>query len=581
MVPLDTRDGVVVIPPADSARAMGEKQRGLCFHFPVASFAAFVVLFLAGCGNDPGSTAPITTVTSLTPVDPSTESSPASGATPAGSSTVAVPSSAPAETTVSTTRATTTSVATNTSSSVPVGSTTSLPPPSTTSPPPPPTTVEQTDPGSSIEGLFVSVIVSATSEAGATAALADLEDRFGGEFGILRSDEFKSLNPGYWVVYAGPFATAAESQNACWADLNMRTASLCYGRRLSQNPDDVEVVYPPESAGQTSTPTVTTSPREESSAEEIYERVAPSVAFIVRRDGWPGGSGILIDGGYIITNHHVVEPYDMVSRVVFPDGTELWNVPVVGWAPWVDLAVLGPVSVPIPPLSLGDGEGMASGSELFLVGYPAEPEFYPKPSITRGVLSRSYREPATGLTVLRTDAAAMGGQSGGAMVDARGQVVGVTMRGIAHRGISLVFTEAYSAVDYQELAERIIRASELIPDTGSGPSVESETESEVAPSLDGSFVSVVVSATSAADAEESREDLERRFGMRFGILASSDFASLNAGYWVVYAGPFATAAEAQDACWSILGMRTASLCYGRRLSQDPADREIVYPPAPG
>ena len=59
------------------------------------------------------------------------------------------------------------------------------------------------------------------------------------------SDDFESLNPGYWVVYAGPFATAAESQDACWSDLNMRTAYLCYGRRLSQDPADREIVYPP------------------------------------------------------------------------------------------------------------------------------------------------------------------------------------------------------------------------------------------------------------------------------------------------------------------------------------------------
>ena len=420
--------------------------------------------------------------------------------------------------------------------------------------------------------MFVSVIVSATSEAAATAALADLEDRFGGEFGMLRSDEFRSLNPGYWVVYAGPFATPAESQNACWSDLGMRTASLCYGRRLSQDPEDVEVVYPPAPAGRTSTPTVTTSPREESpaeesSAEEVYQRVAPSLAHIVNGDRTGAGSGILIDGGYIITNHHVVEPYDTVARVVFPDGTELWNVPVVGWAPWADFALLGPVNVPIPPLTLRDGERLAPGSDLFLVGYPAEPDLYaPQPSITQGVLSRSYRESTTGLTVLRTDAATVGGQSGGAMVDAQGQVVGVTMRAIPLRGTDRpVFTEAYSAADYRALADWVIRTSGLPPDGGSDTPDEPRTEPESPALLEGWFVSVVVSATSAADAEESRVDLERRFGMRFGILVSSDYASLNPGYWVVYAGPFVDAAEAQDACWSVLGMRTASLCYGRRL----------------
>ena len=547
------------------------KQREPVFRFMGSGLAALVALVLAGCGDDPEPPAPLTTVTTAVAIEPSTSAS----STLAASSTVTIPSSVPAETTVSTTSAITASFATSTSSSVPVSSTTSLPPP--------PTTAEETDPGASLEGKFISVIVSATSEAGARAALEDLEGRFGGEFGVLRSDGFKSLNAGYWVVYAGPFATAAESQDACWSGLNMRTASLCYGRRLSQDPGDVEIVYPPAPAGRDPSPPVTSSPDEGSSAREVYQLVAPSLAYIVNADRTGSGSGILIDGGYIITNYHVVEPYNLVARVVFPDGTELRNVPVVGWAPWADLALLGPVNIAIPPLSLGDGEGMAAGSGLFLVGYPAEPDLYdPQPSITRGVLSRSYREWATGLTVLRTDAAAAGGQSGGAMVDARGEVVGVTMRVVFFRGTAQpVFTEAYSAVDYQELVDRIIRTSEPVPDRRTDTPAEPKTESETAPSLEGRFISVVESATSEAGAEKRRDELEHRFGLRFGILVSADFASLNPGYWVVYAGPFVTAAESQHACWSDLSLRTASLCYGRRLSQDPADREVVYPPAPG
>ena len=426
------------------------------------------------------------------------------------------------------------------------------------------------------------MIVSATSETGARTAIEDLERQFGQEFGILRSDEFKSLNAGYWVVYAGPFATAAESQDACWSDLNMRTASLCYGRRLSQDHGDVEVVYPPAPGGRAPAPTVTLSPDEEPSAQQVYQIVAPSVAFIVNGAATGAGSGILIDGGYIITNYHVVQPYHLVARIVFPDGTELWNVPVVGWEPSADLAVLGPVRVPIPPLTLRDGAGMAPGTDLFLVGYPAEAELYPQPSITRGVLSRSFRERTTGLMVLRTDAAAAGGQSGGAMVDAQGHVVGVTMRVITLRGTDLpVFTEAYSAVDYERLASRIIGDPGRLPDGRTGTPERPDMESEDQESLEGRFVSVVVSATSEAAAEQARDDLERRFGLRLGILVSDHFAGLNPGYWVVYAGPFFTAAESQEACWSELNMRTPSECYGRLLSQDPEDRDVVFPPAAG
>ena len=444
----------------------------------------------------------------------------------------------------------------------------------------PPDTLVEPDERPRLEGKFISVIVSAISEMGAEAARADLESRFGLQFGILRSDDFSSLNPGYWVVYAGPFATAEESQDACWSDLNMRTASLCYGRRLSQSAEDVEIVYPPTPADRRSAPSVIATPDEELSAPEVYRMVAPSVAFIVNGDGTGAGSGILIEGGYVITNHHVVEPHAAVMRLVFPDGTEFWDVPVVGWEPSADLAVLGPVSVPIPPLRLRNGEGTAPGSDVFLVGYPAEVTLHPQASITQGVLSRSYEEETTGLTVFRTDAAAMGGQSGGAMVNALGEVIGVTTRGI-WSGISNqpVFTEAYSAADYEAIVGRIIGDANPAASVTRVRAADTGTEAEGPKPLEGMFVSVVVSATSRTAAEQARDDLESRLGLRFGILRSDDFKSLNPGYWVVHAGPFATAAESQDACWSDLNMRSASLCYGRRLSQDPADREIVYAPA--
>ena len=97
--------------------------------------------------------------------------------------------------------------------------------------------------------------------------------------------------------------------------------------------------------------------------------------------------------------------------------------------------------------------------------------------------------------------------------------------------------------------------------------------------LEGKFVSVVASPTSEPAALEARDDLEREYGLQFGILLSSDYRSLNAGYWVVYLGPFDTAKESQNACWWDLNMEEASLCYGRCLSQNPADREVSYAPS--
>ncbi len=159
----------------------------------------------------------------------------------------------------------------------------------------------------------------------------------------------------------------------------------------------------------------------------------------------------MIRDGYIITNYHVVWPYESVW-VILPDGTELENVPVVGWDPMADLAVLGPVNVSAKPLRMTDGEGTALGSELLLVGYPAEVDLFPQPTITRGILSRFREWERLGMTYFQIDAAIAGGQSGGALVNARGEVVGISTFSFSE----VEFTLAASSADIMPIAEKII-----------------------------------------------------------------------------------------------------------------------------
>ncbi len=182
----------------------------------------------------------------------------------------------------------------------------------------------------------------------------------------------------------------------------------------------------------------------------MYERVSPSVAFI--KTTAATGSGVLIRGGYVITNYHVVWPYESVW-VVFPDGTELENVPVVGWDPMADLAVLGPIDVSAKPLELNDGESTALSSELLLVGYPAEVDLFPQPTVTRGILSRFREWERVGMTYFQTDAAIAGGQSGGALVNSRGEVVGISTFSFSEARFGL----AASSADIMPIAERLIQ----------------------------------------------------------------------------------------------------------------------------
>ena len=184
------------------------------------------------------------------------------------------------------------------------------------------------------------------------------------------------------------------------------------------------------------------------SPAEVYALISPSVPFV--ETAVATGSGVLIEGGYVVTNYHVVWPYESVW-VVFPDGTESENVPVVGWDPMADLAVLGPVAVSAQPLKLKDAEGTAIGSELLLVGYPAEVDLFPQPTITRGVLSRFREWERLGITYFQTDAAIAGGQSGGALVNSRGEVVGISTFSFSEAGFGL----AASSADIMPIVEKL------------------------------------------------------------------------------------------------------------------------------
>ena len=168
---------------------------------------------------------------------------------------------------------------------------------------------------------------------------------------------------------------------------------------------------------------------------QIFERVSPAIVFIETVSST--GSGVLVEGGHIVTNAHVIWPYQS-ARLVFPDGSEFQDVPLVGWDLMADIAVLGPVDVRIQPLALADGEDLPAGSEIYLIGYPGETEAFPQPAIVQGLLSRVREWDTIGITYLQTDAPLIGGQSGGALVSEAGDVIGITGFGFTEGAFGVV-----------------------------------------------------------------------------------------------------------------------------------------------
>ena len=198
----------------------------------------------------------------------------------------------------------------------------------------------------------------------------------------------------------------------------------------------------------TATPAPTPAPVE-LSPSQVFSRVSPSIAFVSTPTTF--GSAILIDDGYLLTNSHVVYGFREV-RIVFSDGSEFVDVPVFASDDLLDMAILGPINTNLDPLGLNGRENLDIGSEVYLVGYPAEIEEFPQPTITRGILSRVREWEAAGITYLQTDAAITGGQSGGALVSSMGEIIGLSGLRFTDVGFGLVA----SASDLSPLVDALV-----------------------------------------------------------------------------------------------------------------------------
>ena len=189
----------------------------------------------------------------------------------------------------------------------------------------------------------------------------------------------------------------------------------------------------------TTTSTVSTAATT-GTAAAVYKAVSPGVVTITANvtgrfgsQGQATGSGIVLDTkGDILTNYHVIQGSTQVS-VTFSDGATA-NATVVGTNSGYDLAVLK-VSVPssqLHPVTLGDSGTVQVGDRVYAIGSP----FGLSGTLTEGIVSGINRS-GSSITqsssvgsslnsLIQTDTAINPGNSGGALVNARGQVIGIT-----------------------------------------------------------------------------------------------------------------------------------------------------------
>ncbi len=186
----------------------------------------------------------------------------------------------------------------------------------------------------------------------------------------------------------------------------------------------------------------------------VAEKVLPSVVGITvtyqinsifgSSTGEAAGSGIVIsEDGYIVTNNHVISSesssYYAITeatgiKVNLYNDKETYEATVIGTDAYTDLAVLKIEKTGLTPAVIGNSDNVKVGEFVMAVGNPLGMEY----SVTSGIVSAINREvesEGSTFVAIQTDAAINSGNSGGALVNTQGELIGINTMKLAGTGI--------------------------------------------------------------------------------------------------------------------------------------------------
>ena len=235
--------------------------------------------------------------------------------------------------------------------------------------------------------------------------------------------------------------------------------------------------------------------RPELPTEQIVAVATPAVVKLREEDGW--GTGFLItDTGVIVTNRHVVEGRTS-TIVAFSNGTELLGKVVYTNPPAApDVALVKIDGSNFSHLSLADVSEVQPGQTVIAIGNPGHG--LPN-TVTKGIVSAVGHDPEAGSgTWIQTDASINPGNSGGPLLNAQGEVVGITTLGkrnpadpaVALPGIGF----AVSATDVLKILQRFYpqgtpdSSISTPPPSGTGSVMFASDSSGAEIYVDGKFV---------------------------------------------------------------------------------------------
>lgn len=206
----------------------------------------------------------------------------------------------------------------------------------------------------------------------------------------------------------------------------------------------------------------------------IAAHVLPSVVLIEVRgaDGEGTGSGFVLQSdGYLLTNAHVATAEVGSGRtitVVFSDGSQT-EAELVGATTDYDLAVLKVDRTGLTPLTLGDSDQVVVGDPVVAIGAPLGLQG----TVTTGIVSAMNRPVTAGdtsapafINAIQTDAAINPGNSGGPLVNAAGEVVGITSAIAQPPGSTLSGTAGSIGLGFAIPANQARHTAEQLIETG-------------------------------------------------------------------------------------------------------------------
>jgi V8-like Glu-specific endopeptidase len=198
----------------------------------------------------------------------------------------------------------------------------------------------------------------------------------------------------------------------------------------------------PNEVAKSTSPSTANTPigKPQATAEQIAAQILPCMATIRANtsSGLVSGSGFIVrSDGVLVTNVHVIRDASTVS-IKISSGETFDQVRIIGFDKSRDLALLKFAGFGLPQVEMGDSDVVKVGAKVLAVGSPSGLEN----TVTEGIVSGT-RSLESGIKVIQTDAAASPGNSGGPLVDALGQVIGVITFGISEKSLNFAIPINY------------------------------------------------------------------------------------------------------------------------------------------